>query len=98
MSYTPDRKCSREGCSRRANSGRETCSALCTAVVAEMSASQRVVEAIGTPDGELWATAVGLNDAVSAFRTADAEVYSAARRVGITSQQFQAIKRGTVAG
>jgi hypothetical protein len=97
MSYAPERRCSREGCSRRANGGRDTSSALCTAVVAEMASAQRVTEAIGGA-GELWASAVGLNDAVSAFRSADAEVYSAARRVGFTSQQLRAIKRGAVAG
>jgi hypothetical protein len=65
---------------------------LCELVITELAEAQRMCAATG--DGELWSAAVGLNDALTAYRCTDSRVYHAAREVGITDEQWRAIKRG----
>jgi hypothetical protein len=58
----------------------------------ELTEAQRLCAELG--DGEHWAAAVGLNDAMTTYRDSDNRVYRAARDVGITDEQFRFIKRG----
>jgi hypothetical protein len=86
--------CVREGCNRIVPRHRvkPACSILCELVITELAEAQRMCAATG--DGELWSAAVGLNDALTAYRCTDSRVYHAAREVGITDDQWRAIKRG----
>jgi hypothetical protein len=70
----------------------DTCSLACGVVAGELERAQRACAAIG--DGEHWAAAVALNDALTALRLSDSRVSHAAREVGITNEQWQAIKSG----
>jgi hypothetical protein len=47
-----------------------------------------------TGDGELWSAVVGLNAALTTYRLSDTRVYRVARSVGISDEQWRAIKRG----
>jgi hypothetical protein len=48
-----------------------------------------------TGDTEHWTVAVALNDALTDYYRSDLRIYRAALSVGITDEQWQAIKRGT---
>jgi hypothetical protein len=65
---------------------------LCEIVIAEMAEAERVCAVTG--DVELWPAVVGLNDALTAYRLSDTRVYRVARSVGISDEQWRAIKRG----
>jgi hypothetical protein len=87
-------RCSRDGCPRVVSPKRthSTCSLACGAVVDELANAQRVCAATG--DGEHWAAAVALSDALTALRVSDRRVYRAARDIGLTDEQWRAIKHG----
>jgi ribonuclease PH len=48
-----------------------------------------------TGDADHWAATVALNDALTDYYVSDLRIYRAAMSVGITDEQWQAIKRGT---
>lgn len=87
--------CKREGCILpRGTSQRDSqnyhCSGLCRTVDVELRRTERVCNALGS-NGELWAAAVAVNDALTEYRRLHAEVREAARSVGITNEQWKAI-------
>jgi hypothetical protein len=86
--------CVREGCNRVVPRHRvkAACSILCQLVITELAEAQRVCVATG--DGELWPTVVALNDALTAYRLSDTRVYRVARSVGLSDEQWRAIKHG----
>ena len=86
--------CVREGCNRIVPRHRvkPACSILCELVMTELAEAQRMCAVTG--EGELWSAVVALNDALTTYRCTDSRVYHAAREVGITDDQWRAIKRG----
>ena len=85
--------CCREGCDRGRGRDHPACSYLCAVVAQELERAQRLCEALGG-DTEHWLAVVALNDALTAYWTSDKRVYLAAREVGLTDEQWRAIKRG----
>jgi hypothetical protein len=93
---TPKRVCNREGCGRfipRRRISGDTCSILCEVVAKELESAQRLTAATG--DGELWEAAVAINDSLTAYCLSQSRVYRAARAVGITPEQWRALREGT---
>jgi hypothetical protein len=70
------------------------CSFFCSTVAKALDRARRICEATG--DYGHWATAVALNDALTTYRESDTRIYQAASEVGITDEQWWAIKYGTV--
>jgi hypothetical protein len=93
------RRCIREGCIRNLQpaSPHLTCSLLCAVASQQLEQAQRLCQPLGG-DTEHWPAVVALNDALSAYYRSDPRIYRAAREVGITDEQWQAIKRGTGTG
>lgn len=89
--------CAREGCRGLINrSGYNYCSFICSAIDQEMDKAQRICQAIGS-DGltsELWTEVVALSDGLTRYMELDRRLYREARSVGITDEQWQAIKNG----
>ncbi len=85
-------RCIREGCTRNAARGHDTCSTLCRVIHQELESAQRIGEATG--DGNYWAAAVALNDALTDYIANYRRVGQAARDVGISRKQWAALKRG----
>ncbi len=76
------------------------CSFICKVIDREVSATQRVCEAVGTDSplaAELWAQAVAVSDSWSRFVELDREVLRQARSVGFTAEQWAAVKDGRLA-
>lgn len=92
-------RCAREGCERLIPRGEESrytcCSFLCSSLVQELERSQRLSQATG--DTEHWLAVVALNDAMTAYFQSDRRLYRAACQVGITDEQWNAIKNGATA-
>lgn len=72
--------------------GNRHCSPGCRGVERELEAAQRICEAVGAP--ALWAEAVCVSDAWASYHRELDRVREAARGVGITDEQWEAIKRG----
>lgn len=89
------RPCAREGCKRTVRPGdkHKACCFLCAVVVQELERAERLCQAIGG-DIEHWLAAVVLNDALTEYYRSDGRIYRAALGVGITGDQWHAIKRG----
>lgn len=90
-------RCSREGCSRPISAlkpGRRYCTFACRAINFELEATQRVCTAVGSipATAGLYGAVVALNAALDEYQRLDRELFDAARGVGITSDQFYAIK------
>lgn len=87
--------CSREGCRRRSNVGREYCSALCRNVDYKMMRTQRLCEAFGTDHGylsQMWTTVVEISDKLTELDQLDRKVFHwAERERGITRDQYHQI-------
>lgn len=66
---------------------------ICSVVHYELERAQRLCEA--TKDTEHWLAAVALNDALTEFYRSDRRIYEAAREVGVSDQQWHALKHGT---
>ena len=103
----PRRLCARYGCGQLAAtsasvSGQQPryCCIACRSVDIELIRAQRVCEAVGTGpvSGELWSCAVALSDMLSQYQQVDRRLKDIARSVGITIEQWQAIKHGSVNG
>ena len=93
------RTCSREGCYRTINSGRDSydaCSYLCDLAIRELAKAQRLCEA-GDGDTEHWLAAVALNDALSDYYRSDSRIYNQALEAGFTDEEWNAIKHRPVA-
>ena len=92
------RSCSREGCQQRVATdkpGNRFCSFSCRAINYELRDAQRVCEAVGpcsTAAGELWVAAVAVSDALSEYQRLDRKLFSFAQSVGISTEQWFAIK------
>lgn len=93
------RPCAREGCSELISSSKNRyCSFLCKVVEREVVGAQRLCEALGTDTPtvpELWAEAVALSDAWSRYRGIERALFRRAQSVGVTDEQWQAIKEGS---
>lgn len=93
------KRCIRKGCPRfvpKRKQHHDACSFICSAIAREMEMAQRVCAATG--DTELWTATEDLNTAFTAYFRSNRRVYDAAREVGITDQQWRAIKDGTATG
>jgi hypothetical protein len=94
-----ERQCEREGCDQSASTykpGRRFCSFACRAVETELMHAQRLCSAIGPRGaavGDLWATAVAMNDSLSEYRRRERQLFSFAESVGITPDQWYGFKR-----
>lgn len=89
------RICQRETCERLVPSPTQRhCTALCRVIDREQAKAQRVCEAIGhTPaTTELWTSLVDMADTLSRYQELDEELHETARSVGITEEQWRAIK------
>lgn len=88
------RQCAREGCRRKVhNSSRHhTCTLLCRLVLEELEGVENICRAVPSP--ELWADAVALSDALTAYFERASRVYGSALDVGITPEQWQNIRNG----
>lgn len=87
--------CAREGCGNNVRNSRyRFCTYLCRTVACELEDAQRICEAIGPVTSEMWAAAVSLSDALSAYQEAKNLVYRAAKSVGVTPQQWAALQGG----
>lgn len=86
--------CAREGCGRtvREHPERTHCCFLCQVLDRELTRAQRICEATG--DTEHWLAVVTLNDALSEYYKSDSRVYNAALSVGLTDEQWRAMKHG----
>jgi hypothetical protein len=91
--------CAREGCRGliTKSGGHTYCSFVCRAIARELERAQRVCEALG-PDSpmvlELWTETVALSDAWSRHIALDRRLYREVMSVGITDEQWRAIKDG----
>jgi hypothetical protein len=93
---SPGKPCIREGCNRRARNGEwDTCCHLCRFLMEELDRAQRVCQTLGQDGADYWSSAVALSDALTEYYRSELRIYQAARSVGITEQQWHAIKRGT---
>ena len=97
---TTVKQCAREGCDQPVSANKSGThrysSFACRAVDFELKDAQRLCSAIGpasTAAGELWASAVALNDALSEYQRLDRKLRDVARVVGLTDDQWFAIKR-----
>jgi hypothetical protein len=64
-------------------------------VAEALECAERVSKATG--DTEHWLAAVALNDALTDYFRTDTRLYKAAQEVGITDEQWHAIKYGATA-
>ncbi|BBY60323.1 hypothetical protein [Mycolicibacterium sarraceniae] len=78
------------GCNRNVRGDRAGCCFLCDVVHQELERAQRICEATG--DAAHWVAAVTLNDALTDYYASDYRLYQAASEVGITDEQWHAIK------
>ncbi len=89
--------CGREGCPKSANAGYQHCCFVCTAIAQELERVQRVCQVLGpgTPlVSELWTETVALSDGWTRCLELERNLFDAARSVGVTGKQWQAIKAG----
>lgn len=99
----PGRICRRAGCDRPREvvdqTRHEFCCYLCRVIHFEERKVKRVCEALGSSPAtdELWSSAVAMSEALSRYLAADAELQDAARSVGLSDEQWQAIKEGRAA-
>ena len=100
MSETPPtkRRCARYGCTFPTRAEHKHCSFLCKAIDEEVARAQRICQALDGTDSPLTA---GLLSEISAvadgwnkYRKLDVALLELALSVGITREQWQAIKRG----
>jgi hypothetical protein len=64
----------------------------------EVTAAQRICETLGTDTPtvpELWAEVVALSDAWTRYRGIERALFRQAQSVGITDEQWQAIREGS---
>lgn len=89
--------CRRDGCGQPVTMpDRSFCTGLCRLIERQQESAQRVCSAVGPSPAtaELWASVVELSDAMSRYLAADSQLQEAARSVGMTDEQWQAIKEG----
>ena len=93
----PRPKCAREGCTSRLRKGESSdCCFMCRLITEELKRTLNVCTALGAEgvSSELWAEAVAVSDGWTRFLQLDRQLYRAALAVGITNEQYQAIKAG----
>lgn len=94
---TKVKPCARHGCDRPVSASKggkhRYCTFVCHGVDFELIDAQRLCSAIGPAAGELWSSAVALSDALSEYQALDRKLLSVAQSVGITPDQYYAIKR-----
>lgn len=91
--------CTREGCGRPVLvDGNSFCSHLCRLVTQEQVRTHRVCSVVGAcpATSELSTSAAELAAALGRYFTAEDKVYKAAQSVGITFEQWRAIRDGLV--
>jgi hypothetical protein len=92
----PSGPCPREGCTRSTVDGYEYCSYFCRVLNRELDSAQRVCEVVGAAGrtAELWASIVAAADGWSEYQQLQMEIHEAALSVGMTEEQWRAIKEG----
>jgi hypothetical protein len=91
------KRCRRDGCEQllpAGKSGRRFCTFACRAVAFELADGQRICEALGPSPvaGEMWAALVLVADNLTAYQRLERQLFSFARSVGITTDQWHEIK------
>jgi hypothetical protein len=89
--------CAREGCHGKSSPPNGYCSFVCKVIASELDKAQRICEALGAGGltSDLWTEAVALSDCWTRYLELDRRLYRAAVEVGITDEQWTAIKDGT---
>lgn len=89
--------CFRVGCNRpaitRSRGRHRYCSAECRVADRALVEARNICEAVGSV-GNLWAAAVAVSDALVEYQRIASAVERAAMSVGITDEQWRAIKTG----
>ena len=89
-------RCAREGCDRRVGGGYVHCSQLCSGVDRALTQTENVCTAVGPGDrvSELWASVVGLNDALTEYLRLMKAMYRDAVQSGMSDEQWTALRDG----
>lgn len=91
--------CKRPGCvSRSRKPTSDHCSFVCSAIHRELDKAARVRAALGgdvSQAEELYAQAVRVNDEFSRLRQLNSKLFSHAKSVGFTSEEWRQIEYGT---
>ncbi|ULP48924.1 hypothetical protein [Mycolicibacter virginiensis] len=90
-------RCAREGCQKRVNPNRRNstryCQFICRLVDDQIAEAQRVCEYLGG-NGDLYAAAVAVADALTELDNLDYAALCAARDAGLSAHQYRQVKSG----
>lgn len=90
-------RCAREGCQKRVNPKRHNstryCQFICRLGDDQIAEAQRVCEYLGG-NGDLYAAAVAVADALTELDNLDYAALCAAREAGLSARQYRQVKEG----